>query len=87
MILVKKFYEFDAVKLWLAGADTIKLIQNLNAIVIGNEQDIRRSLRKQTVGDNAGKAIQFLFQLNRLKNTQVMHIENDVAVIRGKAFT
>jgi hypothetical protein len=51
------------------------------------QQNIRATAGKQTVGNNPRQFIQNGLQLNRIHNLQAMHIYYDVPVIRNKPFT
>src|SRR5690606_19893803 len=59
----------------------------LHAAFSAEQQDICRAQRKQAVGHQAGVLVEFGLELAWLDDAEVVHVEDDVAVVGYHAFT
>ncbi len=68
------------------GQSGLFCLQGFHAFTGAQKQQIRRARGEQAVGDHADDGVDLRFQLHRVGDLQVEHVEDDVAVVGQHAF-
>ena len=56
-------------------------------LITGNQQQVGAAYGKQAVGDHARYLVELLLQFHRVDDGKVVHVQDDVAVVRDDVFS